>query len=365
MNRRIKVGVITLNGYFNYGNRLQNYALCSYLNKIDGVEAENIWYNEHEIIDNKQYSPFTFIRKYIAHKSFREKFVNGSSQKDAIRKYNIRKFNEKYIPTRYVDDVQKIEKEYDYFVVGSDQIWHPEWADCEVAFLQFAQLNKRIAYSASIGVSEIPEKNKLDFTKGLKGMRHISVREEAGAAIVKKLTGKEAPVLLDPTMLISREEWANLSVKPFYCKNERYLLMFFLGGCSDSRMKKIKQIARENNLSVIDLSDVQQFDYYVSGVEEWLYLIHHAALVATDSFHGTVFSIIMGVPFINYPRYGSDQGSRIDTLLSWCHLENRRAVDDAIADDLFNNNYEYAQAKIIEKQQEAKQFLLGSLSAEG
>lgn len=124
-----------------------------------------------------------------------------------------------------------------FFVVGSDQIWNPMFVDCKNEFLQFADFNKRIAYSASIGVSEIPEKKKAYFAECMKGMKHISVREEQGAKIVHSITGMDVPVLIDPTLLLNREAWERIIKKPDWMKNEKYILVFFL--------EKLPQLVRK------------------------------------------------------------------------------------------------------------------------
>ena len=77
---------------------------------------------------------------------------------------------------------------YDFFIVGSDQVWNPHWVNSSDVFLEFANSDKRIAYSASFGIGELPKDKEAGFKKGLEGMKHISVRENAGAEIVKKLT---------------------------------------------------------------------------------------------------------------------------------------------------------------------------------
>jgi hypothetical protein len=110
----------------------------------------------------------------------------------------------------------EVDNHYDAFVAGSDQIWHPVWGEglFDKYFLSFAAPGKRIAYAASFGVPHIPEERMKLFTEYLKGMDYISVREQSGARIVKQLIGKDVPVLVDPTLLLSRDEWQRIEHPP-------------------------------------------------------------------------------------------------------------------------------------------------------
>ena len=123
----------------------------------------------------------------------------------------------------------KVGRQYDYLFAGSDQIWNYSFSSerFQNYFLQFAAPQKRAAISASFGIEEIPEEWRQQYTEGLSGMRHISVREDAGARIVKELTGREVPVLIDPVMMLDREEWLAVAEKPRVDLSKPYVLKYY------------------------------------------------------------------------------------------------------------------------------------------
>src|SRR5699024_4424214 len=124
--------------------------------------------------------------------------------------------------------------DFDFFIVGSDQVWNPHnLHGTSFYFLDFAPKEKRISYSASFGIDSIPEKYEKLYIEKLSEMSHISVREHAGANIVKKLTGTDAPVLVDPTMLLTKDEWLSLSKRASNRPKSPYMLTYFLGGPND------------------------------------------------------------------------------------------------------------------------------------
>lgn len=330
------IGKITLDGNYNYGNKLQNYALQEFLLRF-GKRVDTLIHDERDFaVSQTEGTSFTWkewIKLIINWKGFRSRLSSGMSGRDAIRSYRISLFDRKYICSRHLhggETLQSAEREYDVFVTGSDQVWNPYFkrASLPAQFLTFTGKEKRIAYAASFGVSAIPEKDKALFAKWLEGMAHISVRETQGKAIVKELTGRDVPVLVDPTMLLTREEWDKAAARPAWLEEgKKYILLYFLGGIPEEAGKEIRRIAEAEHLSVIDLLDSRRLDVYASDPGEFVYLIAHAALVYTDSFHGSVFSILYRRPFVICDRrMGSREesmNSRIDTLTALFGLEGR------------------------------------------
>lgn len=353
----MKIGIITLLGHFNYGNRLQNYALQEFLSNFN-VEVESIWFDKNKWDSPFAYLPMLSLRKNYNFKSYlKEKIkfiINWKAYRDkkyllekyygeeCIREYNIKNFSDKYININYNYQIEnamynsnkmlnfsnKLELEYDYFVVGSDQIWYPNTDFYYIKFLRFISNNKRIAYAPSLAVNILPKKlTDIDLLKkGFSEMKNISVREKAGANIIYNLIKKEVPVLVDPTILLNKEKWQRISVKPNWYNGENYILTYFLGNPSPM----IKKIAKKNNWKIYNLMDRDNFNLYTSKVEEFLYLIEHAKLVCTDSFHGTVFSILMNIPFLVVSRQEKgmpDMTSRIDTLMELFGYKDRYVVN--------------------------------------
>ncbi len=365
-----KIGIITLNGYFNYGNRLQNYALITYLQKLkEDVSVDNIWYTRDDSLFNKKMKTRTFLRKYIFNRhGFRDDMNNRLYLYEDIREYNLKKFSDRYTNTVRTNNLKELSDKYDMFIAGSDQIWHPEWVDGYAEFLQFTSKEKRASYAASIGARSIPKEKRALYKDYFNGMKYISLRENEGANIVRDLTGRQPLVHLDPTMLLTKDEWETVAQRPtWYKKEEKYIFTFFLAKQDESMLKAIHKFAEENDYKVVNILDNGNFEYYTSSPEEFLYAIKHAGLVLTDSFHCTVFSIIFEVPFLNYKRVDMDMNCRIETLLSMANLA-ARAVDSnhtLTMEDTKSIDYTYTKQVIKAKREEAKQYLEQVLSVKG
>lgn len=336
-----KVGIITLNGYFNYGNRLQNYALQEFI-KMYGYECETII--DNTIIDKSSLLKIKKQNKVLnlLNKDFKQicLAINNRINSKKINDINLdrtrifKDFSKTFInETKFSIQLGNIdnnlEKNYEYLVVGSDQIWNPfDGKVSEISFLNFAPKYKRISYAPSFGVNDIPEQEKENYKKWLLDMNHISVREDAGAKIVKELTGREVPVVIDPTMILSKEQWLSISKESKFKPKKKYLLTYLLGGGTKEHKKTIKNIAKEYNLEIVNLGDIKYRNHYVTGPSEFIDYINDASVFFTDSFHGCVFSMLLDTPFIVSNRVGQDSytsmESRIDTFLHKFKLEDRR-----------------------------------------
>lgn len=301
-----KVGIVTLFGLYNFGNRLQNYAV-------------------QEIIKSYGFDVQTIISSEIQPKSYLKFWLKSIKNGTLVRSLKFRRFNRKYISTYIVHGYpelfpEEISNEFKYFVVGSDQVWNPDIRQTqrENFFLSFAHKQQRIAISPSIAVSSIPDKWRDSFINGLDGFTHISVRENNSVELISELTGQQAIVLADPTMIIPKERWQSIErqVKKL---SSHYLLSLFLGKVDEKRKEEIATLASDNKLEIIDLNSKKWIGI---GPDEFLYLVHHADIVCTDSFHCLVFSILYNRSFVAFDRcIVSDKdingrtGSRIDTLL--------------------------------------------------
>ena len=329
-NRGIRIAKFTLDGYFNYGNVLQSYALqevlLHYADQVDTIWTQpdtflpDIWW---------KWTWKMYIKYLINWKNFRTEITTGRIGREMARQAKIRDFSERYISYYRVSppDLSRQIKQYDYCVVGSDQVWNPHFGNYHQFFLGFAPEKKRLSYAASISTMDIPAEEHDFFVQGLKGMKALSVREQAGADMIEQLTGRKAEVHLDPTLLLTADEWRSVSRKPTWYHGGEYLLTYFLG----RRPAQIDAIAEELGLTVVNLLDEAVYEHYVTGVDEFLWAIDHASLVYTDSFHGSVFSILFQTPFVVCDRYGTGKGdvsekmgSRLDTLLGYFGFENRR-----------------------------------------
>lgn len=233
-------------------------------NLDSNIYSETIWYEKLSLKLDEKLTRYVNIRNYVFNKHGFRKFINsGRYMFDVIREYNFKKFNDRYINSAFDYKIKKdLNDRYDYFIAGSDQIWNPSFVDLKNEFLQFADRNKRIAYAASFGVSEIPADKVEIVKKGLEGIDYISVREQAGSKIVKDLTGRDVPVLVDPTLLLTSEEWEKVMERPVWYRDEKYILVYFLSKLPDKIKKDIQNLAEKYKLKIVDLMDKENIDYY-------------------------------------------------------------------------------------------------------
>lgn len=370
----LKIANLTLDGYCNYGNVLQRYAVCSLLVGL-GAEVESLWFSpqagflpylqSHYPWMKDSWDWKTWVKLGINWKGATHKMFSGENAWEAARSAVIKSFVDRYIPMRYDVDFTRVADEYDYFVTGSDQVWNPYFADLEKLFIKFAPGEKRIAYAASISCPEIPQAKQQTFIDGVNGMKEISVREQAGADLIQQLTGRRVQVVADPTMLVTAEDWRSIARKPSWLKGDEQLLVtYFLGKRPDS---VIEGIARENGLHIVNMLDERVFEHYAIAPEEWLWLIDHARFMYTDSFHGTVFSILFRTPFVVTERVdagcASKMTSRIDTLLAKFDLSDRRGTNAngyIIASPL-DMHYGDVDKVLAEEKQKAEAYLCHAL----
>ncbi len=316
----MRIAQITLNGYDNYGNILQKYALYYTLKKFaDSVDV--LWDPA-----TKSFLPYWLE----LHRN------DEGNRKDtafaAVRQYKIKEFLDANISTRYdIPYLEDLADEYDFFVIGSDQVWNPEFKVPD-RFLEFAPPEKRIAYAASIVVPELPEELKEPYRQKISDMPYVSIREREGCDMVEELTGKRPLQVLDPIFLLTADEWRALEKRPRWLDQKRYergyIMTYFLSGNVPG---KVGSLTKKFDLPVINMLDKNNFEHYVTGIEEFLYLLDHATLLCTNSFHGTSLATIFKRPFIVYRAGGlrTTRFSRIGSLLELFNL-SERATDTAL-----------------------------------
>ena len=346
-----KVAIITIDDNNNYGNRLQNYAVQKFLEKMN-FYVETL--KNRECYNEKQ----RFLLRAIKN-NLKSKEIVPEDRKKFFEEFNT---NIKYF-RKTITAYSKLSNKYDYFVVGSDQVWNPIFGRLrDVDLLNFAKPEQRIAFSASFGISELPDNCKEKAQKGLNNFKAISVREDRGKELVEELTGrKDVQVLVDPTMLLKSEEWDKVAKKPEQLKTDKYILNYFLGELSEKRRKDIEKIAKENNCKIINMLDKNN-PFYQTGPSEFLYLEKNAFMVCTDSFHSCIFAILYNRPFVVFNREGINvkMNSRLDTLLKKFKLENRWYKDE-ITEKQLKPDYEEAY-KILEKERKkSKEFFKKAL----
>ena len=358
----MKVAQITLDGYFNYGNMLQKYALQHTLKKF--VDSTEILY--HKDGNQFHHNGFWAHQKPIASIAENPKRYDCF---EVIRCAKIKEFEERYLNTRFdIPYFADVADEYDYFVVGSDQVWNPVWIE-DLYFLKFAPREKRIAYSVSVATPSIPEKKREQFRAGISGFEHLSVREEGAINIIKELTGQDAMLVADPTLLLTPKEWLEVSRKPAWFKEkyERgYILSYYLRKEPPS---ELKDLSKKMNLPLVNLLDNKNYWHYTIGPEEFIWLFANASLVYTNSFHGVIFSIIFQRLFVNreieQDRKGTNMSLRIPSLLKMFGLENRiaRAANDFKIENMMEIDYGTCEKVLPAEREKAFRFLANALNA--
>lgn len=355
--------IVTIYDRSNYGNRLQNYAVQCVMEKME-VKAETVIF-EKDILTWKKYLKY-YLQKLFCYR------LPGDAYYWKYMIPHIRcfeKFNKKYINTLKWDMLSKSIDKIDYFILGSDQVWNPSWYDNlpikkEMYLLTFARPDQKVCFSPSFGLEELPNRWKPWFREKLLFFPKLSVREESGAEIIRKLTGKEAEVLIDPTMMLDAEDWMKIARKPkkVDCAIP-YILTYYLGGRSERVNTDIERYATENGLAVWHLLDRERPDVYEAGPREFIYLVAHASLILTDSFHACVFSFLFRKPFLVYPREGRESRilSRMDTLLKKFDLQ-RKYVDGGLKNDVLECDYTVGYQRLETERRKVITFLRESMA---
>lgn len=253
---------------------------------------------------------------------------------DAFRKFREDYFQAPVVVFRGYDALQKGSRNYAAFLTGSDQLWSPSGLPTNFFNLQFTYEDAlRISFASSFGVKEIPWYQKRRTKNYLNRIPFISCREQSGAEIVKKLTGREVPVVADPTMLYTGEEWAQM-LPSKRIQEGKYIFSYFLG-TDPSHRDAVAELGRELGLPVVSIHQFVDADLGFGDVEiqnagpaEFVNLIQNAEYVCTDSFHGSVFSILFHKKFMVFNRYSegssTSKNTRIENLCTRLGLSDRR-----------------------------------------
>lgn len=351
-NNKFKIGIITYHEPISYGAHLQCFGLQKYL-KDTGYDAEIIDYSSKGYLElrrtkkikslikrgcNVLKSPISFIK---ARNNANKIQIEQEKYKTLIIKRNkkFKDFEAEYYnlsKERYENysDLKNLIPKYDAYICGSDQIWNPGFCDMDDNyFLSFAPENKRVAYAPSFGVSKIPFYAIKEYKKRLKSIKYISVREKTGAKIIKKLTNRNVPVVIDPTFLIGKEEWSKIADRSDIELPEEYIVTYFIG-IDDYIKKYINEVKiKYSGYKIINLV----FDQTEFGPCDFLKLISKAKFVFTNSFHGLAFAINFNVPFAvgkTLKDFGKNSAfARMEDLLDNFELSNRIYFGDQELDN--------------------------------
>ncbi len=400
-----KVGIVTIIDYTNFGNRLQNYAVDRVVASL-GFEPETIvnfpnasdepgkiWVRAGDEASRRDLRAGRLRRlrdrlssegvwKVVSHSAVklrRRVMPNRKDKADAElarlklakaargRVFTTAALRESGFTLYRDTPTARLNDAYAFFVVGSDQVWNPHFRKLsEVDFLTFAHPSKRIAFSASMGVSEIAPEHQAFYSTGLAGFARISVREDAAAAVVRELTGREVPVTVDPTLVVEPNVWAALARRHERQPDRSYLLTYFIGERTPAVQQLVDDYATRHGLKVVHLNDPAAPDLYTADPAEFVGFIRDAAVFLTDSFHGAIFSVLMDTPFVALPRMdgNASMSSRMDTLLATLQLAHRNFrpdMDAAARDALLTTDYAHTGPIIAQKRAEALDYLARAL----
>lgn len=363
MKDKRKVVIITIyDPNPNFGNRLQNYAVQTVIENF-GFEAISVAFRNLTM----EYEIKRRIYRLIGYRLTEYKAF-WKMKPQQIEKF--KRFNRSYIKTCKISKIKDI-PDADFYVLGSDQLWNPQWwnqkhpeLEQNIYLATFAQSEKIVCFSPSFGCNRISDEWIQWFSEKLNRISSFSVREEEGRRIINELTGKDALVTIDPTLMLTRNEWDEIARKPFNMKKEKYILTYFLGGKSNSMDDEIDQYAKTVGAKVYSLFDLDSPEWYCVSPEEFIYMIARAELILTDSFHACVFSFIYEKPFLVYDRIGaSDMMSRINTFLEKFDLK-RKYYNSRLKNDLLECDYSRGYARLKVEQEKLKDFLMMNLSVQ-
>lgn len=352
----------------NYGSQLQAYATKLIFDKlgvaneticIDGLQAEinkaKYKYFLSRITDiNTVKDKFATVKKVVAEKvASDEHKQNMATRREMFRKFSGSMFN---LSQRYNSKVELGDNAHNYsaFVVGSDQLWLPSNIAADYYTLNFVPTDvPKIALSTSFGVSALPKKQARLAGDFLKRLDFCSVREDSGKKLIKELSGRDVPVVCDPTILFTAEEWAEvIPQERFY--EEKYMFCYFLGNNPEQR-EFVKRVKAATGYKIVQLqhcdeyikSDIGFPDYapYNVGPAEFVQLIRDAEYVFTDSFHASVFSLLNHKNFFTFRRYNNDgivsTNGRLYSLLALAGQSDRLLSGDESVDTQLNKSIDY------------------------
>ena len=335
-----KIGLAVCYDTKNFGSQLQVLATDKKIKEL-GYETEIIRYKKTiSLVFVLQTIPRFFNIYFIRSK------INSKKKRKLIKQYpeiqekvNIRnKRFASFVESNFTNlskkyagwsNLKQSSNDYDAFLCGSDQLWLPQNLGSHFYTLEFVADNKpKIAYATSFGVSAIPWFQHRRTKNYLNRFSCLSTREIKGVQIIEKLTGRKAEVVCDPTLLFDKNGWKEI-ISEKKVVDEPYIFCYFLGGNEDHRVIA-NEFAKEKGMKIVscpfldnfveidkDFGEIQMFDM---DSADFVNLIRHAEYILTDSFHGTVFSIIHHKQFITFNRFKEGSGSRNSRIDSLCEL---------------------------------------------
>ena len=363
-----KVGIITMHKVLNYGSALQAYATQYVLVKL-GVSCEIIDYIYPNEYHKKKRSIIAVLRSFLF------ELISGFAQKRKQKLFDT--FFKDYFKLSersYNSPAEIIANPpvYDTYLAGSDQIWNIRHTNCDkVFFLSFAPKDvKKISYASSFGKIAANDDFLKQITNDLTDFSALSVREQNGKQIIKNLIKKEAPVCLDPTLLLNKNEWGRLVQQSGLKIDKPFALVYILKYAYDPypfATDFIRKVHEATGLHLVLLCfsasqrlGIKDATYLYDGVSpcDFLYLFKNASLVITTSFHGTAFALNFERPFYSILDDNVTFDDRIYSLLQEVGAEDRVVkLNSKVSDISTEMDYERISANLQEKRVDSFEYL--------
>ena len=384
-----KVGIVSCYFKNNYGSMLQAYATKKIL---DNNNIPNETINIDNNIDfkkgkRKYYASQLFNFKFIKSKfgmiklKLDKKIVKDLGKNISVRDSKYKEFRKEFNLSISCPDYKSLSEmadaKYSDVIVGSDQLWLPVNVVSDYYTLNWVPDNiNKISYATSFGISKIPDKYTDEYKKFLSRINYLSVREESGKKICDEY-GISSKVVCDPTILLTKEEWEQEAVQERIIA-DKYILCYFLGSNIEHR-KFAEKLKEKTGYKIVSLNHADEYVKYSDtfaditpydiGPREWINLIKNAEYVCTDSFHGTVFSLLFNKTFFDFRRYSESNkmstNSRIDSLLDLAGVDKNRILtgnEDVDTVIKYKINYSKVNKNIDKIRQESKKWLLSSIT---
>lgn len=319
----MKVGIITFQETNNYGAVLQNYALQQAIVQ-KGHTVETIDYKSnyigrpYRLIHLKNKGIFSYLFGLVGYLIYMPR----------TKKCKRFRRNIHYSGSVTSDNIDGLEQKYDTFITGSDQVWNYKLTGMDTIYmLDFVKdKSKCNSYAASIGLLEIDDAKKEQYISLLENFHYITVREKSASVLLENILCKNITVVSDPCLLLSKEKWASVAAAPHI--TSKYVFVYQLGVSSDA-VRLARRIAKEQSLKLVFVPfPVGAFSSgkwdFCAGNAELIGYIKNAEYIVTDSFHGTLLSIIFNKNFFTkISGTHAGVGSRIHDLLEHYGLNDR------------------------------------------
>ena len=325
----MKAGLVTFYHIHHYGALLQAAATERAVESLGGeCEIIDYYVNQNNDLFRKPTgvgSAAADVHTALHYKALRDRYQRF----ERFSKEHLRISGHRF---ESLEEMRSAELPYDLILSGSDQIWNPKiFPDgrFDPVFFGTFSSRRKIAYAPSFGVPHIPEGMEEELRSYLESFSHISVRERQGREIVKEITGKDVPVVLDPTLLLTAEQWSAMAVPPD--RSGGYILCYCISK-PGALAPYIQRLAEETGLPVVQLCGIRQKVHpkaacvLDAGPSEFLGLFQNASYVCTNSFHGTVFSVQFQKPFFTAvapSELAAPESSRTFSILSRLGLTER------------------------------------------